>query len=110
MAVMNHSEVNHLKSLVSYVDGATVSKIISKGKGGSTTIFAFDKGQTLAEHTAPFDATVIVLDGSCKIEMDGESYIVNEGQMIIMPANVPHALEAIESFKMLLIMVRNDPS
>lgn len=95
-----------LKDSIEYSSGATVSKIISKNKSGSTTLFSFDEGQNLSEHKAPFDASVLVLEGQCDISIAGESHILSEGQFITMPANVPHALEAISAFKMLLIMIR----
>ncbi len=96
-----------LKELVTYADGATVSKILTKNKNGNTTLFAFDKGQNLSEHTAPFDAIALIIDGNCKITIDGKDNHLEEGQMIIMPADIPHALEATEPFKMLLIMIKN---
>lgn len=95
-----------LKDSIEYSSGATVSKILSKNKSGSTTLFSFDEGQNLSEHKAPFDASVLVLEGQCDISIAGESHILSEGQFITMPANVPHALEAISAFKMLLIMIR----
>ncbi len=95
-----------LKDSIDYAENAAVSKIVTKNKGGNTTLFACDKGQNLSEHTAPFDAIVIVLDGEAEIIIDGQSNVLSEGEMIIMPANVPHALEAIEAFKMLLIMIK----
>ena len=96
----------NLKDSIDYSSGATVSKIITKNKNGSTTLFSFDKGQNLSEHTAPFDATVLVLDGQCDISIADESHLLSEGQLITMPANVPHALEAVTAFKMLLIMIK----
>ena len=95
-----------LKESIQYAEGATVSKIVSKSKNGSVTLFSFDKGQNLSEHTAPFDALAHILDGTCEITIDGKSNVLSEGQMIIMPANIPHALEATESFKMMLIMIK----
>ena len=95
-----------LKDSIDYSKGATVSKIVAKNKNGSTTLFSFDKGQNLSEHTAPFDAMVIILDGACEITIAGKSNLLSEGQMIIMPANIPHALEATEAFKMMLIMMK----
>lgn len=95
-----------LKDSIDYSQGATVSKIVTKNKNGSTTLFSFDKGQNLSEHTAPFDAIAIILDGKCEITIAGESNFLSEGQMIIMPANIPHALEATEAFKMMLIMIK----
>ena len=95
-----------LKDSITYATGATISKIIAKNSGGSTTLFSFDKGQGLSEHTASFDAIVVILDGTCEITIAGESNFLSEGQMVIMPANVPHALEATEAFKMMLIMLK----
>ena len=100
------SKVYDLKDMVDYAAGSTVSKIISRNEKGNLTLFAFDQGQNLSEHTAPFDAIVQVLDGSGKIIIDGTEHSVKEGQAIIMPANIPHALEATEKFKMLLIMIK----
>ena len=96
-----------LKDSIDYSSGATVSKIITKNKNGNTTLFAFDKGQSLSEHTAPFDAVVLVLDGNAEITIDVKKNIVKEGEIIIMPGNVPHALQAITPFKMLLIMIKS---
>lgn len=101
-----YSKVNTLKDSIDYSEGATVSKIVTKNKNGSTTLFAFDQGQNLSEHTTPFDAVVIVIDGTCEITIGGTPYLLSEGQMIVMPANIPHALEATEAFKMLLVMIK----
>jgi len=95
-----------LKEDIEYSSGATVSKILTKNSNGSTTLFSFDKGQNLSEHTAPFDASVLILEGTCEISIGGESHLLSEGQWITMPANVPHALDAISPFKMLLIMIK----
>lgn len=92
--------------LVAYQAGAVVSREIVKKKTGSVTAFAFDKDQGLSEHTAPFDALVQVLDGTAEISIGGEPHTVAQGEMILMPANVPHALKAVERFKMLLVMIR----
>lgn len=91
---------------VSYADGAIVSKIISRNEAGNLTLFAFDKGQNLSEHTAPFDAIIQVVEGKAEIHIDGSPYEVKAGEFIIMPANIPHAVDAIEKFKMLLIMLK----
>lgn len=99
-------EVHELKQSIDYSPGATVSKIVTKNQCGSTTLFSFDKGQNLSEHSAPFDAIVIILDGKCEISIAGKPNYLSEGQMIIMPANIPHALEATEAFKMMLIMMK----
>ncbi len=95
-----------LKDSIDYSSGATVSKIITKNKNGSTTLFSFDQGQNLSEHIAPFDASVLILEGTCEISIAGEPHLLSEGQLITMPANVSHALEAVSPFKMLLIMIR----
>jgi len=100
-------QANNLNDLVAYQKGSIVSKeIIRKGKG-TVTLFAFDKGQGLSEHTAPFDALVYVFDGKAKISIAGKPRRVAAGEVIIMPANKPHALKAIERFKMMLVMVRS---
>jgi len=96
-----------LKKSIDYVKAATVSKIISKTKNGSVTLFSFDIGQNLSEHSTPFDALAIIIDGQCTISIDGKPHSLSEGQMIRMPANIPHTLEAISPFKMLLIMLKN---
>jgi quercetin dioxygenase-like cupin family protein len=103
---IDFGKVCTLKESIDYSQGATVSKIVTKNKSGSTTLFSFDKGQNLSEHTAPFDAIAIILDGKCEISIAGEPNLLSEGQMIIMPANIPHALEATEAFKMMLIMIK----
>ena len=92
--------------MAAYQEGSVVSREIIKKDVGSVTIFAFDKGQGLSEHTAPFDAMTVILEGQSKITIDGEIFELREGQMIFMPANVPHALEAMEPFKMMLIMIK----
>ena len=106
MDTIKPSTVFTLKELVNYADGAVVSKTLTKNKSGNTTLFAFDKGQGLSEHTAPFDAIAQIVDGTCKITIGGEDFELEEGQMILMPATIPHALEAIEPFKMILIMIK----
>lgn len=107
MDTIDHSTVIALKDSIQYADGAVVSKTLTKNKSGNTTLFAFDKGQGLSEHTAPYNATVMILEGSCMVTIDGKPYQLAEGQMIVMPANVPHALESVISFKMLLIMIKD---
>lgn len=93
--------------LVDYQKGSVVSRTIIDKKVGTVTLFAFDKGQGLSEHTAPFDALVFILDGKAEVIISGKPFSVNEGEMIIMPANQPHALKAVERFKMMLVMVRS---
>jgi quercetin dioxygenase-like cupin family protein len=92
--------------LVEYQDGAVVSREVVRGEKGSLTLFAFDQGQGLSEHTAPFDATVLVLDGEAEILIAGDPLRVEASEMVIMPAGIPHALNAVERFKMMLIMIR----
>jgi quercetin dioxygenase-like cupin family protein len=99
-------EVWKLVDLVSYQDGSIVSKEIIKNDKGTVTLFAFDKGQGLSEHTAPFDALVYNFDGKAEVIIEGKLHLLGVGDMIIMPANKPHALKAIERFKMLLVMVK----
>ncbi|MBW6464164.1 MAG: cupin domain-containing protein [Bacillota bacterium] len=101
------ANVLNFRSLTDYQDGAVVSKEILKKETGTVTLFAFDKGQGLSEHTAPFDALVLILDGNAEIIISGKSHLVSEGESIIMPAHEPHALKAIERFKMMLIMIRS---
>ncbi len=93
--------------LVQYQEGSIVSRTIINKKTGTVTIFAFDKGQKLSEHTAPFDALVEVIDGSASIIIEGTERKVIKGQQIIMPADKPHTVNADERFKMVLVMIRN---
>jgi len=95
-----------LNETISYQDGAVVSREILRKKTGTVTVFAFDKGQGLSEHTAPFDATILCLDGELEATIDGTPMKVQEGEMLIMPADKPHSIKAVEKFKMLLIMIR----
>ena len=97
----------NLASLVEYAADSIVSKTILDKSAGTITLFAFDKGQKLSEHTAPYDAVVQVIDGSSKITIDGEKTEVSAGEIIIMPANIPHAVNAEKKFKMLLTMIRS---
>jgi quercetin dioxygenase-like cupin family protein len=92
--------------LVAYQAGAVVSRQIVKKKTGTVTVFAFDKAQGLSEHTAPFDALAQVLDGVAEITIGGVPHRLGKDEMILMPANVPHALKAVERFKMMLVMIR----
>jgi len=95
-----------LAGLVEYAADSIVSKTILDKPVGTITLFAFDKGQKLSEHTAPYDAVVQILDGSARLTIGGEDVNVAAGEIIIMPANVPHAVAAEEKFKMLLTMIR----
>lgn len=105
--MIQDNEVMNLAGLIEYQDGSVVSKTLLTKATGTVTVFAFDKGQGLSEHTAPFDAMVAVLDGQVEIKIAGNPHIVNKGEMIIMPANKPHALNALEKFKMMLIMIKS---
>ncbi len=95
-----------MKGMVSYQPGSVVSRTVIDKDAGTVTLFAFDNGQGLSEHTAPFDALVQVIDGAADITIAGTVHTVKEGEMIIMPANKPHALKANPRFKMLLVMIR----
>ncbi len=102
------SEAVKLAELVDYGSGAIVSRTLTKGAAGTLTIFAFDAGEELSEHSAPFDAYVTVLDGCGEIIIAGETVATATGQTVLMPANVPHAVRAVERFKMLLVMIKNE--
>ncbi|MDH5451082.1 MAG: cupin domain-containing protein [Candidatus Bathyarchaeota archaeon] len=96
-----------LADLVNYQEGSVVSRTIIDKKAGTVTLFAFDQEQGLSEHIVPFDAMVFLLEGEGDFKISGKSYRVKKGEMIMMPANQPHALKAISKFKMLLIMIRS---
>ena len=98
--------VFRLKDLVAYQEGTVSSRMVINRKAGSVTVFSFDEDEGLSEHTAPFDATVTILDGECEVWVAGETFQMKEGETIIFPANVPHALSAITPFKMSLTMIR----
>jgi len=100
------ANVENLSDLVDYQEGSVVSRTLVDKKAGTVTLFAFDKDEGLSEHTAPYDALVYVYDGKAIITISGESYGVEKGETIIMPANEPHALRAISPFKMMLVMIR----
>ncbi len=101
-----HSEPVDLPELIAYQDGAIVSRTLVKKNGGTLTLFAFDAGQELSEHTAPFDAVVQILDGEAELVIGGEKVPARMGQTVMMPADVPHAVRAAGRFKMLLVMIR----
>ena len=106
MSTAPKSEVLNMAELVAYQDGAVVSRQITKAEAGNVTLFAFDKDQELSEHTAPFDALLHVLDGEAEIKISGKPYQLKAGDAIIMPADEPHAVRAVQRFKMLLTMIR----
>jgi quercetin dioxygenase-like cupin family protein len=93
------------KELIAYQEGSVVSRMIVYKKTGTITLFAFDQGEGLSEHTAPFDAIASIIDGEAEITIDKKTFVLKEGQMIIMPANIPHALRANVRFKMNLAMI-----
>ena len=101
------AQVLHTAELVNYQDGAVVSRTLINQKTGTVTLFAFDAGQELSEHTAPYDALVQVLDGATEISIAGQPFQLQAGDAIIMPANDPHAVKALTKFKMLLTMIRS---
>ena len=101
------AQVARTAEFVNYQDGAVVSREIVKKPAGNVTLFAFDAGQGLSEHTAPFDALVQVLEGEAEIIVSGQPHRVRGGEMLLLPAGQPHALQAIERFKMMLTMIRS---
>ena len=105
--MQNTNAAHSLVDLVAYQEASVVSKTLIERETGTVTLFAFDKGQGLSEHTAPFDAMVCVLDGVAEIAISGNPVVVKSGEMLIMPANEPHALKAVERFKMMLTMIRS---
>ena len=102
-------KVLSLKDLVAYQDGTVASRMIVFRDAGNITLFSFDKGEGLSEHTAPFDAVVTILEGECEVWVAGETHRLQEGETIIFPANKPHAISAISRFKMMLTMIRECP-
>ena len=105
-SIFNHSQVMNFSNKVEYSAEGIVSKRIIQKEKGNVSLFAFDKGQKLSEHTAPFDAMIQVLEGKAEVSINHVPYIVEAGQSIIMPANIPHAVNAVEKFKMLLTMIK----
>ena len=104
--IVDIANVLKIKALAEYQDHSVVSREIIRKPSGTMTVFAFDKGEGLSEHVAPFDAAVSLLEGEAEIRIEGKPYSVKEGEMIIMPANSPHALKAVTRFKMLLVMIK----
>ena len=99
--------VLNLDSMLDFQEGSVVSRALINKEVGTVTLFSFDKDEGLSEHSAPFDALVYVFNGEAEIKISGEPFLVKKGQMIIMPANEPHALKALEKFKMMLIMIKS---
>lgn len=102
------SKIFSYKESVDYSEGAIVSKTVLKKESGNISLFAFAKGEALSEHTAPFDAMIQVVDGKGEIIIGGRSFILESGQTIIMPANITHAVKAVEKFKMVLTMIKSN--
>lgn len=100
-------EILQLSSLVEYQTGSVVSRTLIKKEKGTITLFAFDEGEALSEHTAPFDAFVYIVDGEADITIENDPYTVSSGKALILPANRPHAVKAVKRFKMLLVMIRS---
>ena len=106
--IMKNVEVTNLDEMLDFQDGSVVSRALINKNEGTVTLFSFDKDEGLSEHSAPFDALVYIFDGKAKITISKVDYVLEKGQMIVMPANEPHALKAIEKFKMMLIMIKSD--
>ena len=104
----NHSQVFSYSAVIDYATGSIVSRQIIQRKNGNITLFSFDKGQRLSEHTAPFDALILVIDGEAEVRINSVPFIIKAGETIIMPANVPHAVNATERFKMVLTMIKDN--
>jgi quercetin dioxygenase-like cupin family protein len=100
------SKAFQLGSLVEYAEASTVSRIVAKNSAGNVTLFAFDEGQGLSEHSTPFDALVQVIDGEVELTIGGEKVVAQKGDVVLMPADIPHAVSAVKRFKMLLTMLR----
>jgi quercetin dioxygenase-like cupin family protein len=107
---MPPAEAIRLATLADYGEGAIVSRTLAKGQAGTLTVFAFDKGQELSEHSTPFDAYVTVLDGETLLIIGGKEVRAKAGETVRMPAHIPHAVKAPDRFKMLLVMLKNEPA
>ena len=105
---MKPASIEDLNIMIEYQENSVVSKTLIDKKVGTVTLFAFDKGQGLSEHTAPFDALVFIFEGEAEITIEGKRFHLKKDQMMIMPANEPHALKAIEKYKMMLIMIKSE--
>jgi quercetin dioxygenase-like cupin family protein len=105
--MVDQPEVLLLSDMIAYQEGAVVSRTIIDKQTGTVTLFAFDTGEGLSEHTTPYDAMVLILDGEVEIRIGGDDHNLKKDEMIIMPADIPHALRARSRFKMLLIMIKD---
>jgi len=106
MPTTPNATVLPVNALINYQEGSVVSRVILKSEAGNVTLFAFDMGQELSEHSAPYDALVHILDGQVEVRISGKPYQLKGGEAIIMPANEPHALKAVSKFMMLLTMIK----
>ena len=106
--IQTSTKAKPLGELLEYQDSSIVSRVLLKNNGGTVTLFAFDLGEGLSEHTAPFEALVLVVDGDAEVEIAGKPYSVGTGETITLPANIPHAVKAATRFKMLLTMIRTE--
>lgn len=104
--VFEKGAILNMAEMIEYSAGGVISKQVLKNEAGNITLFSFDRGQGLSEHTAPFDAMVEILDGEAEISIDGKPLILTTGQSVIMPAGISHALYASKQFKMLLTMIK----
>lgn len=102
-----NTKSQNFADMIKYQDGSVVSRTIIKKKAGTITLFAFDKNEALSEHSAPFDALVHIVDGDAEVSISGEWYSLKSGEMIILPANIPHAVKAVSRFKMILTMIKS---
>ncbi len=108
MAAFEKENIFNLENSIEYTNGGVISKQITKSKGGNLTLFSFDKEQGLSEHKTPFEAFVQILDGEAEITINSKTHNLKKGDCIIMPANIPHSLNGIERFKMLLTMIKQE--
>jgi quercetin dioxygenase-like cupin family protein len=102
------TEITDLKKIPGYQENSIVSRILSKNPGGNITCFAFGQGESLSEHTTPYNAFILILDGKAEIKIAETYYQLEEHQTIILPANIPHAVKALSNFKMLLVMIKDE--
>ncbi len=100
------TEATSLRDLLRYQERSVVSRVLLKNRGGSVTVFTFDRGEALSEHTTPFDALLVVIEGEAEVDIDHTLHTVREGEVIVLPANRPHAVRAIRAFKMMLVMIK----
>ena len=102
----NHSDIVNLSAALEYQDGSVISRVLLKNAGGTITLFAFDEGEGLSEHKTPYDAFVTIVEGITRIRIADHDHTLNAGDSLLLPANIPHAVDAVTKFKMLLIMIK----